>query len=228
LLDLRDPISSASHLFTAAWAVFATLIMWRLTRNRPDRAIPVVVFGLSMVLLFLASGIFHALNYETPEQRRFFQQLDQSAVYILIAGSGTPAVAILLQGAWRKWFLRLVWLLAFVGVACMWLLPKFPHSAIVGIYIGLGCVAVIPVRCYHRAIGWWPLNWVWVGGSFYVLGAICELTQWPVIVPGWLQAHEVLHLCDVVASLAFFVFVVRHVIPYNPANTRVIPAKAAA
>ena len=30
--------------------------------------------------------------------------------------------------------------------------------------------------------------------------------KWPVIVPGWVQAHEVLHLCDTAASLAFFVF----------------------
>ena len=35
VLELRDPVSSASHLLTALWAVFATLMMLRLTP--PDR-----------------------------------------------------------------------------------------------------------------------------------------------------------------------------------------------
>ena len=127
--DLRDPVSSASHLLTALWAVFATLVMLRLTARRPERLLPVAVYGASMVLLFLASGTFHGLHYDSPEQKRFFQKLDMSAVYLLIAGTYTPVLAILLAGAWRKWFLRMVWLCAVSGIACLWLLPKAPHAA---------------------------------------------------------------------------------------------------
>ena len=53
----------------------------------------------------------------------------------------------------------------------------------------------------------------------YTAGAVCELTHWPVIIPGWVQAHEVLHFCDTAGSVAFFLFVVRYVVPYeHPAN----------
>jgi hemolysin III len=69
---------------------------------------------------------------------------------------------------------------------------------------------------YYRAVGWRAMNWVWLGAAFYSVGAICELTQWPIIVPGWLQAHEVLHFCDTAGSIVFFLFVVRYVIPYVP------------
>src|SRR5438128_154538 len=110
VLDLRDPVSSASHLFTAIWAVFATLVMLRLTANRPGRLLPIVIFGASMVLLYTASGTFHGLHYDTPEQKRLFQKIDQTAVYLLIAGSYTPVLSILLAGAWRRWFLRMTWL----------------------------------------------------------------------------------------------------------------------
>ena len=99
-MDLRDPVSSASHLLTALWAVFATLIMWRLAAHRPGRLGPVLVYGVSMVLLFLASGTFHGLHYHgNEEQKRLFQKLDMSAVYILIAGTATPIMSILLAGA---------------------------------------------------------------------------------------------------------------------------------
>jgi hemolysin III len=230
VLELRDPFSSTSHLLTALWAVFATLVMWRLTVKRPERVAPIIVYGLSMVLLYTASGTFHGVPYlpSSPEGR-FFQKLDQSAVYLLIAGSVTPAIAILLEGAWRKWFLRMMWALAFAGVACMWLLPKAPHAAIVGFYLGLGWLCVLPTVQFYRAVGWRAMNWVWIGAGFYTLGAIFDLAHWPVIIPGQLQWHEMLHMCDVCASLALFIFVIRYVIPYQkaPATDRVL-AKAAA
>ncbi len=212
---LRDPISSSSHLLTAAWAVFATLVMFRLTANRPGRVFPVFVYGLTMILLFLASGTFHGLHYDTPEEKRFYQKLDQSAVYCLIAGTYTPILSIVLTGTWRKWFLRMVWLLAFAGVSCMWLLPKAPHSAIVAIYVALGWIGLPPLPLYYRALGWRAMNWVWVGGGLYSIGAICELVQWPIIIPGVLQYHEVLHITHSAACVVFFLFIVRYVIPYQ-------------
>lgn len=219
MTDLRDPISSASHLFTAVWAVFATLVMCRLTANRPGRFVPVLIYGASMVLLFLASGTFHGLPYPpgTPEGR-FFQKIDQSAIYLLIAGTYTPVLCILLHGAWRTWFLRIVWLLALTGVACMWLLPKAPHEVIVGLYVGLGWVGILPLPLYYRAVGWRAMNWVWAGGGLYSLGAFCEVMEWPVILiaPVRVGYHEILHLCDTAASITFFLFVVRYVIPYRP------------
>lgn len=218
MIELRDPVSSASHLFTAAWAVFATLVMCRLTASRPARLAPILIFGLSMVCLYLASGLFHGLYYDTPEEKRFYQQLDQTAVFLLIAGSNTPVIAILLDGAWRKWQLRAVWGLALVGIGCLWLLPKAPHSLTVCTYVFLGLASLPPVYHYSRAVGWRALNWVWLGGGLYILGAVCELARWPVIVPGWIAAHEVLHLTHSAASVALFLFVVRHVIPYQPAQ----------
>jgi hemolysin III len=216
VLELRDPVSSASHLLTAVWAVFATLVMWRMTANRPSRLWPVIIYGASMILLYVASGTFHGLHYDTPEEKRFFQKLDQSAIFLLIAGTYTPIVAILLHGGWRTWLLRMIWLLALSGVACLWLLPKPPHAVVVSIYLAVGWIGFIPLPILYKIVGWRAMNWVWVGAGFYSFGAICELTQWPVIVPGWFQAHEMLHICDTAATVAFFIFVARYVLAYHP------------
>lgn len=218
MLELRDPVSSASHLLTAGWAVYATLIMWRFSSRRPERVLPVIVYGLSMVLLFLASGLFHGLHYTSLEQRRLFQKIDQSAVYFLIAGTYTPVLSILLEGATRRWFLRVVWTFALAGVGCMWLLPKAPHSAIVGIYLGVGWAGILPLPLYYRAIGWRAMNYVWVGALCYTACALCELTDWPTIVPGWIGSHEMLHFFVTAGNLVYFLFVLRFVIPYEKSN----------
>jgi hemolysin III len=215
LIELRDPFSSASHLATALWALFATLLMVRVTPPQPGRRAAVVIYGTTMVLLFLASGLFHGLHYETAQQRLLFQRLDQSAVFLLIAGTNTPLMVILLSAAWRKWCLRMVWGFAFLGVACLWLLPKPPHGLVVALYLCMGWFGLVPVWQYYRALGWHPLGWMGLGAGCYTLGAVCELTQWPIIIPGWIHAHEVLHLFDSAGSICFFVLIVRYVIPYR-------------
>src|SRR5262245_22561410 len=105
-MELRDPVSSASHLLTAVWAVFATLILLRLTPKDRRRQLSVAIFGTSMVLLYLASGTFHGLFYTDPAEFRFFQRLDQSAIFLLIAGTNTPCLVVLLGGRVGGWFLR--------------------------------------------------------------------------------------------------------------------------
>ncbi len=216
-MTLRDPVSSASHLLTALWAVYATLVLLRLSAPGRARRAAVAVFGLSMVLLYLASGTFHGLYYDTPEEKRFFQRLDHSAIFLLIAGTNTPALVVLLGGAWGRQFLRVMWGLAFAGIACVWLLPKAPHTVQVGVYLAMGWLGVLPVAHYYRAVGWRAMNWLWAGAVFYTAGAACELAKWPVLWGGplFVGPHEVLHLLDTVASVMFFLFAARYVVGYE-------------
>ncbi|MBA4187469.1 MAG: hypothetical protein C0467_05560 [Planctomycetaceae bacterium] len=216
VLELRDPVSSASHLITAFWAVFATLLMLRLTPR--GRRFPVAVFGTSMVFLYLASGLFHGIRFDTEEERKFYQRLDHTGIYLLIAGTYTPIISILLIGAWRRWLLRIIWGIALTGVAAMWLLPKPPHVLNVSLYLGMGWIGCVAMPLYYKAVGWRAMNWALLGAFLYTTGTICELCQWPVIVPGVIAYHEVFHFFDSAATLAFFIFVFRHVIQHKPAD----------
>ena len=217
MLDLRDPVSSLSHFATAVWAVFATLLLLRLAP--PGRRFPLGVYGLSMIALYSASGTFHALHFRSPEERLLYQKIDQSAIYLLIAGTNTPILTILLEGRWRRWLLSLIWGIALAGVACQWLFPKPPYAVIVGLCLGLGWVGVIPLHRYYGAVGWRAMNWVWLGSLLYTAGGVFELTRWPTIIPHWVEFHDVMHFCDSAATLVFFLFVVRYVLPFRKAAT---------
>jgi hemolysin III len=217
----RDPVSSFTHLFAAAWAVYATLVLVRLTPSGQGRRAAAVVFGLSMVLLYLASGVFHAVPYTLaahPAEYRLFQAADRSAIFILIAGTNTPVIVTLLAGRWRRWWLVGMWGLAAVGVASLWLLPQAPDWVMVALYVAMGWLGGVPVVRYYRAVGWRGMNWAVAGGLLYTAGAVCDLLKWPVLAeePVRVGPHEVFHLAVVAAGGAFFVFVARHVLPYTP------------
>lgn len=216
-MDLRDPVSSASHLLTAVWAVFATLVLLRLTRGGWRRRAAVGVYGLSMVLLYLASGTFHGLRYESTAEFRFFQKLDQSAIFLLIAGTNTPLLVMVLGGAWGRWFLGTMWGLAAAGILTLWTVAPVPHTVLVGIYLGMGWLGLLPVAHYYRVLGAGAMNLMWLGAGLYTAGAVCELAQWPVLSvwPVRFGFHEVLHLSDTAASVVFFLFITRHVVPHQ-------------
>jgi hemolysin III len=219
-MGLRDPFSSASHLLAAAWAVYATLILLRRTPPLPRVRAAVAVFGGSMVALYLASGVYHAVPFTLtyrPSALRAFQTVDRSAVFVLIAGTNTPVMVALLDGRWRRWCLCVMWGLAGVGVASLWALPRPPFALTFALYVGMGWLGTGPAARYVRAVGWRGMKWAAVGGVLYTAGAACDLVKWPALVaePVAIGPHEVFHVATVAGSVAFFVFVARYVVPYT-------------
>jgi hemolysin III len=218
-MGLRDPVSSASHLIVAAWAIFAFLVLIRGTQSH--HRISVVIFGFSMILLYTASGVFHGVPFsktDNPAVFLFFQRIDRSAIFVLIAGSNTPLIVTLLSRVWRRWFLCGIWTLALAGAACIWILAKPPHEAIIVICMGLGLLGFLPAAHYYRAVGWRAMNWALAGCVLYALGAVCELIEWPVLsdYPVRVGYHEVFHLFNAAASVVFFLFVARYIVTIKP------------
>src|SRR5690242_111613 len=92
---LRNPVSAATHLFWAVVAVFVTALFWRLTRGDRARRWSIMTFGVSMCLLYTASGVYHSLRCG-ERALNFFRLVDHSMIYVLIAGTYTPIIVILL------------------------------------------------------------------------------------------------------------------------------------
>jgi hemolysin III len=211
-----DLVSSTTHLFTAAWAAYATLILVRLTRGHGSGRWAVFFFGMSMVLLYLASGMFHGARHYTQETDRLFQRLDKSAIFLLIAGSYVPVFVYLLRGQWRRWALVSMLGIAVVGIASLWLLPDLPHPQLVGVYAGMGVVGFVTIPKIVATAGWSGIGWIGAVAGSYLSGAVVEVIKWPILVPGWVGPHEILHVADIVGTAAMFVFVTRYVIRRPP------------
>jgi hemolysin III len=220
-LGLRDPVSSGTHFAACLWAIFGTLILWRLTRGDRSKQLSLACFGLSMIALYAASATYHALQL-TPEQLAFFQRLDHSAIYILIAGSYTPVFAVLIRQRARKLlYLGCIWGLAALGIACKWLFCGAPYWLTVSLYIGMGWLAVVPIIDLVRAVGVRGLLWALYGGLSYTIGGIADLVEWPVIYPGVFGYHEFFHLLAMGGTFCHFVFMVRHVVTFRGHRTYV-------
>ena len=84
--------------FLATVAAFPVLVIAAQQRGDTAAIVGASVFATTMVLLYLASTLFHALP--RCRAKRVFQILDHSAIYLLIAGTYTPFTLGVLRGSW--------------------------------------------------------------------------------------------------------------------------------
>jgi hemolysin III len=211
---LRHPVSGGTHLLWCGLAFFLIALFWRLTQGCRLRRWSILTFGVSMFLLYGASGLYHSLR-AAPNVLNFFRLLDHSMIYVLIAGTYTPMGAILLRGRSRMIMLIGVWSLAAVGIVCKWLFAAPPYPVTVGLYVALGWIGVLPIRQLIRAVGVRGMAWALLGGLLYTAGGVCDAVKWPTICPGLIGPHEMLHLLDMAATVVHIYFILCCVLPYR-------------
>ena len=211
----RNPVSAGTHLLWCIFSAYLTALLWRLSRGDRLRQLSTAVFGLSMVILYGASGLYHAVL--GPEWLlTYLRKLDHSAIYVLIAGTYTPICAVLLRRRLSIVLLSLVWGLAGVGILAKWLLPWPKYELTVALYVIMGWIGLLPIVPLIRAVGVQAMLWGMLGGVLYTFGAVCDAAKWPILLPGIIGYHEVLHVADMGGTLVHVFFVVRYVLPFQP------------
>src|SRR5258707_9714876 len=138
--------NSLSHGIGLVLAIVATPILI-IAASRYGTAwniVGVVVFAASMIMLYLASTLYHALRHEGA--KRFFRMLDHGAIFLLIAGTYTPFTLGVLRGPWGWTLFGLIWTMATLGLI-LTAVPATRHSRIsIVLYVAMGWLAVIAVR----------------------------------------------------------------------------------
>lgn len=102
------------------------------------------VFAGSMVLLYLASTLYHSVSHEPT--KRVLRLLDHSAIFLLIAGTYTPFTLGVLRGPWGWTLLAMVWSLATIGLTLKAMFGTRYKWATMTLYVGMGWLALIAAK----------------------------------------------------------------------------------
>ena len=153
------------------------------------------VFGATMVALYAASTIYHALPPSRAKQ--LFRVVDHVAIYLLIAGSYTPFTFGVLRGAWGWTLSGIVWSLAIVGILLKTTVGfRFPRASTV-LYLSMGWLAVVAAKPLAAAVPGAGLAWIIAGGLLYTGGVVFYArdyrpwhhTVWHLFVLGGSACH---------------------------------------
>jgi hemolysin III len=165
-----------------------------------------IVYGVSVALLFGTSAAYHR-NSWSPRAHARMARLDHSMIFVLIAGTYTPFGLLLLDGVKRWVVLGIVWGGAAAGIGLRNALRQPPRWLLVGLYLGLGWVAlaILPDVLHHGGVA--VLVLLLVGGLFYSVGALVYALQRPNPSPRWFGFHEVFHSLTLAAFAVHYIAV---------------------
>jgi hemolysin III len=162
--------NSVSHGVGVVAALLATPLLLLSAARHGERAqmIGVSVFAGTVLLLYLASTLYHALPDNMA--KRVFRVIDHSAIFFLIAGTYTPFTLGTLRGAWGWTLLGSVWSLAVLGTALKATGGiRYPRLSTI-LYIAMGWLALIAIRPLWLRLP--VMGWLWLiaGGVAYTAG----------------------------------------------------------
>ena len=116
-ITIREPGSAITHFIGMMMAVFASvpLLVKAEICSGKQGLHAMVVFMLSMILLYGASALYHTASVSEHVQK-ILRKIDHTMIYILIAGSYTPVCLLVLDHEKGYPLLALVWGLAAAGM----------------------------------------------------------------------------------------------------------------
>jgi hemolysin III len=128
-----------------------------------------LAFGLSALLMFTTSVLYHASRRDTTRLR--LRRMDHAAIYLLIAGTYTPITLGALKGTWGWTLAGIVWALAVLGIVFKTTSLGFRyHRASVILYVVMGWIALVAVKPMMEKLSTFELGWLLAGGLCYTGG----------------------------------------------------------
>lgn len=199
--------NSITHGLGAAFSVagLVFLLIAAITQGTALSITAAAIFGTTLILLYLASTLYHALT--PPRAKRVFQILDHSAIYLLIAGTYTPLTLITLRGPWGWSLFAVIWTLAVLGVVfkSIWIDRHAKLST--AVYVLMGWCAVFAIRPLLRGLPGEGVLWLLAGGLSYTAGVVFYSSKRR-------YAHAVWHLFVLGGSVCHYWTVYRYVIAH--------------
>ena len=197
---LREEIANAlSHGlgFLLAVASLPVLVVFASRHGGAGSVVAAVVFSVTMMLLYFASAVYHALPQ--GRMKRWFQRFDHAAIFLFIAGSYTPFVLGPLRGAWGWSLFGVVWGIALVGMVAK-VFDRLGHPLwSTGLYVGMGWLALVAIVPLVQHVAAGGIALLVAGGVAYTVGAVFFLLDNRVR-----YAHFVWHLFVMAGSACHF------------------------
>ena len=193
-----EKFNAISHLLGAilAFAGSIVLIIFASLTSDPWKIVSVVIYGITLVLLYSFSTMYHSMRGPIKE---LFQKLDHHSIYLLIAGSYTPFCLVSLRDNWGWTLFAVIWGLAIFGSLQELRQKSDARLLSLVIYIVMGWAALAALIPLKHALGATGFAWVAAGGIMYTVGIIFY-----AIDTRMKHAHGIWHLFVMAGSTAHY------------------------
>lgn len=164
--------NSVTHGIGAALSIAALVLLVVFASLYGDmwRVVSFSIFGATLFILYLSSTLYH--SFTNQKVKNFFNILDHTSIYLLIAGTYTPITLVSLRGPWGWTLFGLIWAMAIGGIITKIFLIGRYKALSVTFYIVMGWLVLIAIKPMLEVVPRGLLIWLLIGGVCYTLGVI--------------------------------------------------------
>ena len=202
----EERASALTHGVGATAALVAGVVLVTLAALHGDgwQLASAIVFSISLVLLYLASTLYH--SFQQPVIKRRLKVFDHCAIYVLIAGTYTPFTLVGLRGTVGWSLFAAIWTLALAGVVFkLFFTGRFRKLSTL-IYVAMGWLVLVAIKPVLGALDAWTFGWLVAGGLFYTLGTVFYHRE---SIP---YAHAIWHVFCIAGSVCHYLAVMAQVV----------------
>ena len=175
-IQFYSPTEEKLNIWSHAFGIFLSIIALVLLiikvvqQDNIWMMISFPIFGVSLILLYLASTLYHASK--EPQKRFKLKVFDHAAIYVLIAGSYTPFTLVSLNGETGWLIFSMVWVMAFTGIILkLFFTGKFKIVS-TAMYVLMGWLIVFYFQDLTASLHEKGVFYLILGGVLYTIGAI--------------------------------------------------------
>ena len=166
-------INAFSHAFGALFAIYA-MVMLAYKSSTSMQSATTAIYSAMLFISFQSSTCYHAMTNETA--KKVFRRIDHSAIYLLIAGTYTPVLMLVLDIPYSIIFLVMIWYLALTGIVFSCLTLKFKRLS-TGLYVLMGWLSVFMLYSLWAKELYTSMAYLISGGVVYTAGSYFYLSK---------------------------------------------------
>jgi hemolysin III len=197
-LVFQEVMNGVTHGLGIILAMIGASLLSKRVQGMSDRHyVSCGVYSTSLIILYLSSTLFH--SFGTLRNTRYvFEVLDKCAIYILIAGSYTPFLQIVLahEPLWSVYLLTFLWACCAMGIGVEFCLPTWKRKGLfsLSMYLSMGWSTLVCLPEVARIVPKEALHLMLLGGVGYTAGV-------PFFVRNNNLDHAIWHLFVMAGSI---------------------------
>ncbi|OFI07012.1 hemolysin-III related [Clostridium acetireducens DSM 10703] len=209
---LKDPVSGLTHLLGVILSIIGLIALIKIANFKNDNIyiMSSLVFGISLILLYTASSIYHLLNV-SKKISNVLRRIDHMMIYILIAGTYTPICLIGINNRFGKGFLIFIWIIAILGIFQKVFWFNAPRIISTCMYIMMGWMSIALFVPLIKCIEINGIMWLVIGGVLYSIGGIVYALKWPLTNAKYFGFHEIFHIFVLLGSWCHFYMIYNYI-----------------
>ena len=202
--NFEEQLNTYTHAIGAVLGIAGLVLLIVMQANEPWSLFSVLVYGISIIILFTASTLYHAAR--TERRKHYFRVLDHISIYLLIAGTYTPVLLLLLAHS-KGWLLFwIVWAIAAFGVFLkLFFTGRFEVFSTL-LYLVMGWLIVFDYSTLSSVMDANGLLLLFAGGLAYTVGIVFyAISKIP-------YNHVIWHVFVLAGAICHFFMILLHVI----------------